>query len=163
MAAEFDPSRTEEFVDTLVNTGFLEKRENGYVIHDWNEYSGRLFLKVEAKREKDRLRIAAWRKAKRNAAETQTSQKSRQVEEVEEEEEVKEVKEVKEGEENILRNSDCEREAIAVRAPDPKDKKITPRREHIALPEGVRHGALPRWGFVAHAEADSICCEIQDK
>ena len=157
MAAYFDPSRAEEFVDTLVNTGFREARENGYVIHDWDEYSGRFFLKVEAKREKDRLRIAAWRKAKRNAAETQTSQKSRQVEEVEE------VGEVEEGEDNILLNSDCEREAIAVRAPDPKDKKITPRREHIALPVGVRHGALPRWGFVAHAEADSICCEIQDK
>ena len=135
LAAEFDLSRAEEFADTLVNTGFLEVSENGYVIHNWNEYSGRLFFKAQEKRERDRQRIAAKRKAKRNAAETQTSQKSRQ-----------------NRIDNILLNSDCEREAIAVRAPDPKDKKITHDRNDEYIDKGVKADVLTG-DFAARLEA----------
>ena len=115
MAAGFDPSRAEEFADTLVNTGFLEKRENGYVIHDWDEYSGRFFLKVEAKREKDRKRLLEWRKAKRNAAETQSSQKSQQVEEIEETEEIEKIEE---GEENSTESNNLENIGILSLVPN---------------------------------------------
>ena len=112
MAAYFDPSRAEEFVDTLVNTGFLEKRENGYVIHDWNEYSGRLFLKVEAKREKDRLRLASKRKAEK---EKKMSQKSRQIEEIEETEEIEKIEE---GEENSTESNNLENIGILSLVPN---------------------------------------------
>ena len=67
---------------------------------------------------------------------TDASQKSRQIEEIEE------IEKIEEGEENILRNSDCEREAIAVRAPAPKDKKITHDRNDEYIDKDVKADVL---------------------
>ena len=40
--ADFNPKRAGELVDALVETGFLERREDGLYLHDWEDYAGRL-------------------------------------------------------------------------------------------------------------------------
>ena len=53
---------------------------------------------------------------------------------------------------NILLNSDCEREAIAVRAPEPKDKKITHDRNDEYIDKDVKADVLTG-DFAARPEA----------
>lgn len=50
---EGDP---EVFVESLVSCGFLEQEENGYAIHDWHDYAGKLVEEREKEKERGRKR-----------------------------------------------------------------------------------------------------------
>ena len=55
------------FFDALVRAGFVETRDDGWVIHDWLEYAGRLVVK----REDAKLRAAAWREQQQSRTHTE--------------------------------------------------------------------------------------------
>lgn len=58
-ALDFPPGkRGETAVSALVESGYLEFRENSYYIHDWYDYAGKLM----DKRESDRRRKAEMRR-----------------------------------------------------------------------------------------------------
>jgi len=59
-AAGWPLKDAERFVDALVSSGFIERTEDGYVLHDWFDYSG----KLSAMRAKNRTRMAAARAAR---------------------------------------------------------------------------------------------------
>lgn len=60
-AAGIKVTQTTAFVGALEDVGFLEITENGYVLHDWWDYAGKLAQKREADREKNRRNQQAWR------------------------------------------------------------------------------------------------------
>ena len=49
------------FVDALCRSRFIDDVGNGYIIHDWGEYAGRLIDDREKKREQDRERAKSYR------------------------------------------------------------------------------------------------------
>jgi len=57
MAAEWE-GEPEAFVETLVAVGFLDQTDDGLVLHDWDDYAGRLIERRAAERERSRQRRA---------------------------------------------------------------------------------------------------------
>lgn len=49
----------DELVDALVTVGFLTRTDDGFTIHDWDDYAGRLIDRRTAERERSRQRRAA--------------------------------------------------------------------------------------------------------
>ena len=54
--ADFPERRAAEFVDALLDAGFLDRDENGLRIHDWEDYGGKLQKLREQKAEEMRRR-----------------------------------------------------------------------------------------------------------
>ena len=54
MALGFPPKKADKLVEALVGAGYLDHTEDGYAIHDWYDYAGKLM----DKRESDRKRKA---------------------------------------------------------------------------------------------------------
>lgn len=61
---EGDP---EQFVDALINVGFIDETDNGLRIHDWYDYAGRLIERRITERERSRQRRAAAQKDNKRA------------------------------------------------------------------------------------------------
>lgn len=60
-AVDFDHRDAEKIITALIKAGFIEKKKDGYLVHDWNEHNGHLALFRE------RAKIAAearWNKHK---------------------------------------------------------------------------------------------------
>lgn len=68
-AAEWNGDAT-TFVEALVDAGFLDQEEDGYYLHDWYDYAGKLIERRDAERERSRERRAARRKKRPDQTET---------------------------------------------------------------------------------------------
>lgn len=55
VAAEWDESQT-DFFDALVDAGFIDEKSDGYWLHDWEEYAGKLLTKREKEKERSKIR-----------------------------------------------------------------------------------------------------------
>lgn len=53
------------FLDAMVATDFIDETPDGLVIHDWDDYIGRLLAQRKASRERERLRKQKYRQSKR--------------------------------------------------------------------------------------------------
>lgn len=72
-AVQYDHREAEKLVDALIRCGLLDKKKDGYQVHDWNEHNGHLALFRE------RGRIAAearWNKSKNTDKPAQDNAKS---------------------------------------------------------------------------------------
>ncbi len=57
-AMDWPIKKTDVLVDAMLEAGYLEKNgDGGYIIHDWYDYSGKLF----ERREKDREKMKRYR------------------------------------------------------------------------------------------------------
>lgn len=43
-AVDFDHRDAEKIITALIKAGFIEKKKDGYLVHDWNEHNGHLAL-----------------------------------------------------------------------------------------------------------------------
>lgn len=57
--AEWPLKDAERFIDALVTAGFLERRADGFVLHDWYEFAGKLLAKRASNKERMRVARAA--------------------------------------------------------------------------------------------------------
>ena len=56
----------EDFMNALIEAGFIDKTDDGLIIHDWYDYAGKLVERRIAERERSRQRRAASRKKKKD-------------------------------------------------------------------------------------------------
>jgi len=70
-AAMWDVEDADTFVEAMSDAGLLDNTGNGYVLHDWDDYAGKLIERREANRERQRLHRE--RKKQRNSDVTVTN------------------------------------------------------------------------------------------
>ncbi len=56
----------EDFMNALIEAGFIDKTDDGLIIHDWYDYAGKLVERRIAERERSRQRRVASRKKKKD-------------------------------------------------------------------------------------------------
>ena len=71
-AAMWDFNDAARFIEAMSSAGFLDKTNNGYVLHDWYDYAGKLIDQRESNRERQRLYRE--RKKQRNSDVTVTNE-----------------------------------------------------------------------------------------
>lgn len=52
-ALDYPPKKAQAVVEALVEAGYLDQTEDGYSIHDWYDYAGKLYDAREKNREKN--------------------------------------------------------------------------------------------------------------